>query len=254
MTRGDRYHWRILATGFCFALFGFGGAVLAVLLPLMALLPGSEQQRQRRARRVLRAIWRSFVGVMHRLGCFSYEIQGLERLSRPGHMIVANHPSLIDVVFLISFVDNATCIVKDSLRRNPASWGAVRYCGLISNADSSRMVDDCVAALRRGETLIIFPEGTRTVPGTSLQFHRGAANIALRAEAPITMVSIHCDPPMLLKNTQWYQVPPRRGHYRFQVGESFHPRNIAGCEQATPRAARILTRHMLDYFTRETAA
>lgn len=252
--REDHYYRRLLATGFCFAFFGMGGIVLAMIFPLMMLWPGSDAQRQRRARRVLRAVWRFFVGMMHRLGCFRYEVEGLDKLRQPGQMVVANHPSLIDIVFLISFIDNATCIVKDSLRRNPATWGPVRYCGLISNADSHQMVEDCVAALKEGSTLVIFPEGTRTVPGQPLQFHRGAANIALRANAPLVMVNIQCDPPMLLKNTPWYEIPPRRGHFRFKVSDPICPREIAGCEEATPRAARILTRYMLDHFTPEAVA
>lgn len=253
MKREDWYYWRLPATGFCFLFFGVGGLVLGIVLPLMSLWPGSRLQRQRRAQRVLRGIWRFFVGMMRGLGCLTYEVDRMQRLQRPGQLVVANHPSLIDVVFLVSFIENSICIVKDSLRRNPFTFGPVRFTGLISNADSNQMVADCVQALAEGTTLIIFPEGTRSVPGQPLQFHRGAANIALRSGATITPVTIQCDPPMLLKNEQWYAIPPRRAHFSFRVGDDIQVWDIPGCEEPSPRAARALTRYLLDYFTRETA-
>ncbi|WP_245395071.1 hypothetical protein [methane-oxidizing endosymbiont of Gigantopelta aegis] len=42
-----------------------------------------------------------------------------DKLNRPGQLIVANHPTLIDIVFLISRIPYACCIVKDSLWHNP---------------------------------------------------------------------------------------------------------------------------------------
>jgi hypothetical protein len=41
-------------------------------------------------------------------------------------MIIANHPSLIDVVFLIGLVRQANCVVKQSLWENPFTRGPVR--------------------------------------------------------------------------------------------------------------------------------
>ncbi|MCQ5167831.1 1-acyl-sn-glycerol-3-phosphate acyltransferase, partial [Roseburia hominis] len=42
------------------------------------------------------------------------------------------------------------------------------------------MLDNAAGALQQGQTLVIFPEGTRTQPGQAPAFHRGAAAIALR--------------------------------------------------------------------------
>ncbi len=57
---------------------------------------------------------------MSGVGVLSYEFHGAERLGRPGQIILANHPSLIDVVFLIGFTPQATCIVKEALFPQPA--------------------------------------------------------------------------------------------------------------------------------------
>jgi len=101
-------------------------------------------------------------------------------------MIVANHPSLIDVVFLIGLMRQTNCVVKQSLFQNPFTRGPVRDAGYISNDGSADMLDAAADALREGQTLIIFPEGTRTTPGAAPAFHRGGAAIALRGATIIT--------------------------------------------------------------------
>ena len=60
----------------------------------------------------------------------------------------------------------------------------------IATADVIVLVTD----LRSGRPLLIFPEGTRTVPGLPLDFQRGAAYIALRSYLPVLPVLIDCNP------------------------------------------------------------
>ncbi|WP_373280642.1 beta-ketoacyl synthase chain length factor [Methylomonas koyamae] len=158
-----------------------------------------------------------FIGLMHRLGVMSYQICGGEKLNRPGQLVVANHPTLVDVVFLLSRIEQASCIVKASLWRNPAMRGSILNAGYISNADSATMIEDCAAWLNGGGGLIVFPEGTRTVPGQAYRFQRGAAAIALAADCVLTPVTLTCTPSTLTKNLAWYRIPPRRFHLRMQV-------------------------------------
>src|SRR5690606_28069283 len=74
-------------------------------------------------------------------------------------------------------------------------------------------------ALREGQALIMFPEGTRSRSGQPMIFHRGAASVALRGAQVLTPVYIRCEPPMLAKGQPWYRVPVRRPHMTLQVGE-----------------------------------
>lgn len=123
---------------------------------------------------------------MARTGVLTYDIQGAERLGRPGQMIIANHPSLIDVVFLIGLVRRANCVVKKSLWENPFTRGPLRSTEYISNDGSMDMLDAAANALQSGQTLIIFPEGTRTQPGQAPAFHRGRrpSHCAVRKSSP----------------------------------------------------------------------
>jgi len=245
------YGWRLLATAISFTSFGIGGVLLWLLVfPLLAIWPGSRPQKACRAQYTVHMSFYLFIGLMHRLGVMTYEVIGLEKLNRPGQLIVANHPTLVDVVFLLSRIKQANCIVKASLWRNPAMRGPILNAGYISNADSETMVNDCASWLSDGGAMIIFPEGTRSVPGQPYRFQRGAAAIALQAGSIITPVTLTCVPSTLTKNQAWHQIPAQRFHLKMVVNDDIDLRPFRDLQ---PRsiAVRRLTHYLQDYFTQQ---
>ena len=251
--RRDAYYWRLIATGLSFALFGFGGLCLRLIVfPVLGCLPGDANRQRERARATVSRLFWLFIRSMARMGVLTYEVQGAERLGRPGQMIIANHPSLIDVVFLIGLVRNANCVVKQSLWQNPFTRSPVRATQYISNDGSVDMLDTAANALRDGQTLIIFPEGTRTQPGYAPAFHRGAASIALRGAKILTPVIIKVSPTTLTKAEPWYRIPDRRVHFSFRVGADIDPNTFTALGPP-PKASRLLNDFVHDYFIKELA-
>jgi 1-acyl-sn-glycerol-3-phosphate acyltransferase len=186
------------------------------------------------------------------LGVLTWEVKGEELLRRPGLLVLANHPCLIDVVFLIAFIPNPDCIVKSRLLANPAMRGYLRLTGFLRNDRGPELIEDARVSLDKGSALIIFPEGTRSVPDEPLHFHRGAANVALRTQTAITPVTILCDPITLTKKHKWYEVPERRFHMTLRVGADIP---VSTYDQQQPAlAARQLTQDLQDYFTEELRA
>jgi 1-acyl-sn-glycerol-3-phosphate acyltransferase len=248
------YVWRLCTTGASFVLFGLGGLVLRlIVLPLLGLLPGSAQTRRRRARAAISKAFYLHVQFMYRSGTLEYTFEGAEHLGLPGQMIIANHPSLIDVVFLIAHTRDANCIVKQSMWRNPFTRGPVRRAQYISNNGSPEMLEQAADALRSGETLIVFPEGTRTAPNHAPVFHRGAAAIALRGARIITPVFISVKPTTLTKAEPWYRIPERRVKVTLRVGKDIDP-NTFNAEAPMPIASRRLNEHLHQLFLRELAS
>lgn len=245
--------WRLCATGFCFAAFGVGGALLSVtLFPLLRLAAGSRERAQPLVRRALRQTFRLFIAVMKGLRLLTYEIEGRERLLPGGRLIVANHPTLIDVVFLLSLVPDATCVVKRGLWRNPFLRWPVAWAGYIPNSESESLVQQCSASLRAGHSLVMFPEGRRTVPGHALQLKRGAAQIAIASAAEVLPVVIVCEPLTLTREEPWYRIPSRPPHFTIAVGTPVAESVFRSPELPTPIAARHLTQHLAALFTRGT--
>lgn len=245
-------YWRMFATGLSFVAFGVGGLLLRVVVfPLLNLLVWQRQKRIALARTVIRIAFRVFVGLMQTLGVLRYEIVGRQRLERDGLLILANHPTLIDTVFLMAFIKRANCIVKGGLWNNPFTRGPVRAAGYINNDQGMDLVHDCIASLQRGDNLIVFPEGTRTSRSGAMCLKRGAANIAVRGACNVTPVLISCEPMTLGKDEKWWRVPPCLVRFRIEVRDDIKIESFIAGGVTDVMAARHLTDYLQKYFTEE---
>jgi 1-acyl-sn-glycerol-3-phosphate acyltransferase len=99
-----------LATGLSFALFCVGGIALALFGLCMLTVQRDRSQRCRRMRAWLSRTFRIYLRLLRALGLITYEIQGRERLLPRGQLIIANHPSLLDVCFIIALIEEATAL------------------------------------------------------------------------------------------------------------------------------------------------
>ena len=252
MNASFNYYWRLAATGGCFAAFGIGGLVLTILVfPLLAVLSPAHA-RARHARWVIYKAFGTFLKLMQFVGLLRLEVIGAERLRASRNtLVLANHPTLIDVVALLSLMPEASCVVKQALWKNPFLGGAVRAANYVSNAAPENLITDCAYDLAAGNRLIVFPEGTRTEPGKPLHFLRGAAYIALKSKMQILPVLITCVPSTLTKAEKWYHIPPKRMHLRIKVLEPLDALRWIDDGQADAIAARKLTQALEAYFTEE---
>jgi len=249
--RQDLWPVRLVATAFAFVVFGLGGLLLRLTtFPLLRVACSDRARRRQKARGIIFRAFRLFIRLLVRTGILTYEIRGAERLGRPHQMIVANHPSLLDVVFLLGEVNGANCIVKHGLATNPFTCGPIRNAGYITNDESLEMFEAAAQGLRDGETLIVFPEGTRTPAGQMPVFHRGACAIALRGAQVITPVVISMNTRSLTKGEPWYRIPRCRMHYIFHVGPDIDPKQWSD-HDPFPIAGRKMNRYLHAYFEAE---
>ncbi|KPN74929.1 1-acyl-sn-glycerol-3-phosphate acyltransferase [Neisseria sp. 74A18] len=246
------YYRRFVATLFGFILFGVVGVLFKIVL-LPYTLNGTQNDipRQMQARRLIGRVWKWFAGYLVWSGVLTVRFNGLEKLGRPGQLVLANHPSLLDVVLLIGHVPQMNCIVKKDLLNNPSMKSQILATGYIPNDESLEMMEEVDAVFKSGQSLLIFPEGTRTGWDGQIKLHRGAVSIGLRSARVITPVCIKMNPPNFKKGQPWYKIPPRTIHYEITVGDDIHPQDWLA-EKPLPIAARRLNIYLQDYFTRET--
>ena len=240
---------RIAGTGSAFALFGISGLALTIfVLPIMGRLAGDQSQRERRVQRLIHRCFGFFMTYMRIIGLSEVRVRGLEQLRAPGgNLLVANHPTLLDVVILGALLPQLDCVVKREAWSNPFMRGVVRSAGYIPNDSGVELVDNCVERLGAGRSLLIFPEGTRSPKGGLGPLQRGAAHTALRSGRPLTPIFIRCDPPTLMRGQKWYDVPPRRMQFSIEVGEAIDPPIP---ERGEPRGAatRQINAELRDFF------
>ncbi|HEY9183202.1 MAG TPA: lysophospholipid acyltransferase family protein [Gammaproteobacteria bacterium] len=247
--------WRFVATLVSFAAFGACALVMGALYfgALLVLMPPGPS-RQRLARGGVQWGFRAFLHFMSLVGVVKLDIDrlGLARLGASGRcVIVANHPTLLDAMVLLAYVEGAGCVVKHGLWRNPFLSPAIRASNYIPSRDSEQLLRDCAAALGRNEPLIVFPEATRSVPGEPLKLQRGAATIALDSDVVLEIVHFSCEPVFLSKTQAWYLIPDRRPCLAARVGASVRARDFQGDGLNRNVAARRLTEALQRELARE---
>jgi 1-acyl-sn-glycerol-3-phosphate acyltransferase len=246
------YCWRTLVTSGCFIAFAVLGLLFSLLVyPLLCLLEG--ERRHAPAKWLLHKFFSLIVFALRSTGCMRLQTSGIDRLQNAGAVLVlANHPTYIDFVVLLSQIPTANCVVKSEHWDNPVFGGMLRAAGYIRSSRADQLLEDCAQALAAGKPVIIFPEGTRSSPGAPMKFLRGAGYIALKSGRPIVPVLLQCDPPTLNKNSRWYQVPPQPFHYRVTVRNPLRAEALADTRHGSPViAARRLTRALEGYFSSE---
>jgi 1-acyl-sn-glycerol-3-phosphate acyltransferase len=231
-----------IRTAFGFAVFGLWAVwTAAVVVPVQRLVARRGPQDLRAQASIHRAA-RRFLRFAGWLGFVRLAEASVEGLDGPGpRLVVANHPSLLDAVLLFALLPQADCVVSDDWARNPFLWGVTRAAGYVSNAAGPAAIEECVARMEAGRTLVIFPEGTRSPAGGLGPFQRGAAHASLRSRVPLTPVVIRCEPPALAKGQSWYDVPAGGFQMTVRVLEPIPPEGARYDGVAMPVAARRLT-------------
>lgn len=246
------YIRRFLATMFGFILFGIGGvAFKLLLLPYTLNSTANDLPRQLQARRLVGKTWRLFIRYLIFTGVLSIDFKGHEKLGRAGQLVLANHPSLLDVVIIIGYVHQLNCIVKKDLQHNPTMSSQIRATGYIPNEENEAMLETVEHVFQSGQSLLIFPEGTRTGWDGQVKMHRGAVSLGLRYAHIITPVVIKMTPPNFKKGQPWYRLPPQKIHYEITVGDDINPQHWLA-EKPLPIASRRLNEYLQDYFTRKS--
>lgn len=209
-----------------------------------------------RVRRIVQSYFSLLISFLVIVGVIKLEISGTDLLNSCGNkLVLANHPSYLDIVILLSILPNACCIINSKLLANPFIGWIVRAANYISNdSDAERLVDDCVKVLKKGGTLIIFPEGTRSIPNQKIRFHRGSAHIALRSGADIQLLIIHCNPPLFVKGTPWYKIPKQASKFTIGIKSPIKAQDAIDITEPDSIAARKLTRFMEEYYSKEISA
>ncbi|MBI9109488.1 MAG: 1-acyl-sn-glycerol-3-phosphate acyltransferase [Spirochaetales bacterium] len=159
-------------------------------------------------------------------------------------VVVANHPSLLDVTILMALLPQADCIVNSALFEKPVIRHVVKRLFIPNSLDFSVMLSDCKQSLKDGNCLIIFPEGSRSVPGIAPVLKKGSSRIALDSGFPIQPVMLKADNMRgLRKGDSFYRIN-EKGRYVYEIIllEKIQPEDFI--DFPLPVAARHMTKEI----------
>ena len=179
---------------------------------------------------------------------FRWKIDGVEKIPRTGPAIVApNHISNFDQLCTAYLVDRAgrrpRYLANASLWKNPVMRVIFSGCGQIpvergtGNDSPTRAAED---ALRKGEVVVVYPEGTITtnLDLTPMKGKTGVARLTLATGVPVTPVAVWGAQWLIGKGRKWKY----RGHrlIMLKIGEPMRFDEFAG-RQDDPDALREVT-------------
>ena len=165
---------------FAMTVFGVGAVILAVFVfPFIRLFTLRRKDFGVVARAYVSHTFRVFLGFLNILHVSIRKVENEDDYRNiHSKIIIANHPSLLDFVYIMSLVPNSTCIVRGGLTKTPLR-GVIKQAYITNTTTFEDMCVECKKLTDIGCNVIIFPEGTRTPRHGKNNYKKGAARIAL---------------------------------------------------------------------------
>ncbi|HEV2302298.1 MAG TPA: lysophospholipid acyltransferase family protein [Stellaceae bacterium] len=126
-----------------------------------------------------------------------HEIRGVDRLPKGTYILAMKHQSAWDALILPIVLGDLAVVVKRELLWLPIYGWYARRAGSIAvdRKAGAAALRAMVAAARKvaaeGRPIVIFPEGTRTAPGTRLPYHPGVAALYQGLQLPLVPAAVN---------------------------------------------------------------
>ncbi len=164
---------------------------LFVMLALVICIPLSSKQRYHIISR-----WAHHMLWWLRVTCgITHQIEGQENIPNEPCILLVKHQSMWETLALQLIFPPQVWVLKRELMWIPFfGWGLAMTSPVAINRSTGRealkqLVQQGKARLARGLFVVIFPEGTRTVPGKRGKYHIGGAWLATQTNTPVVPVA-----------------------------------------------------------------
>lgn len=141
-------------------------------------------------------IWNKFAIWWLKITCgVSYRISGRENVPPGSFVLLSNHQSPWETIFLYAFFQPLTATIKRELLFIPFfGWGlSLLYPIAIDRSKIRQALQTLLtqgkSRLEDGISVLVFPEGTRVEPGTVKKYSTGGAALAIESHATLLPVA-----------------------------------------------------------------
>lgn len=152
-------------------------------------------------------VWSKIVCV---LSLVPVEVRGREHIRKDvSYIFVANHQGAFDIFLIYGYLNhNFKWMMKKTLRSLPFVGKACEQAGHIYVDDSGakgvrKTIEQCESALRNGVSLVVFPEGSRTLTGKMGRFKKGAFQLASEMKLDVVPLTIEGPFKIMKRGTYW---------------------------------------------------
>jgi 1-acyl-sn-glycerol-3-phosphate acyltransferase len=224
---------KVVRGALIFTAFYMSGALFgSAFLAACSLFARGPVDRMRQAQLAIGTVFRFVLDCLRWARIFNFDARTVApRLPDRPVIVIANHPTTIDVVATLAVYRGAVVVVKHKIWTDPFLRRMFNWCGHIPGGDGSAeanalLLEQVQERLKQGFSVVIFPEGTRSPAGGLGTMYRGAFTLAAATQTDILPVLITCDPPALTKDAPWHALPKQPVDYRVSPQDIFSVRGL----------------------------
>lgn len=204
-----------------FVIFGIGAIFLNFIIFPMANFFLKDKQLLYFYSDIIHNTWKWFVRILIFFKIIKLNITDLDNIKQiKQKIIVATHPSFIDILILIALIPRTTCIVKYSLSKNPILFNLVNSIFIMEDESLEKLKEHTKKMIDNGFNVVIFPMGIRHRRNEFPKIKKGAATIAMNANSNIVALKYYTDFDFLFISQPVYEAGEKAVTYDLSyVGE-----------------------------------
>ena len=182
----------LLIRSLAFNIAFFAWAFISAILFIPLFIGGTKTAR------MVGKPWAELCLLLAKIFCgINYEIRGRENIASTPVIYASKHQSAWDTIIFLTLLPNMAYVLKKELLRLPF-WGwylwRMQMIAIDRSAGASglkQMIRDSKAALAAGRPIVIFPEGTRTTPGSAPDYQAGITAMYSSLSTPVVPVALN---------------------------------------------------------------
>ena len=200
-----------------FFIFGIGSFILSFFIfPYIQLFIKKELQKEYFAS-TIRRTWSFFTNFIidTKIIALNADKEAFQKIQ--GKIVVANHPTFIDIILLISLLPKSICLAKKDVLKNPLLKNIVSAIYIVNDIDIEKLKENSNKFLKQGYNIVIFPTGTRNESNKEVKIHKGFVTMAINANVDIVPIKIICDSKFLTKGQPFYEGTDKVVNYNLEI-------------------------------------
>jgi uncharacterized protein len=180
--------WGFIKSSFAFSYF-IGWSIIFTIIAWIFSLFNIKEKGKLIYHTIISKVCRRLVYVMINVKKKIINPQQ-EKFSSPA-VIIANHQSSLDIVPLMMLHPKLIMFTNNRIWNSPLFGKVIRLADYFPAEQVESNIERVAERIKNGYSVVVFPEGTRSVDGTIKRFHKGAFYLAEKLEVDILPIMIH---------------------------------------------------------------
>ena len=229
---------RMIYTFLTFLVFFIAAFVIVTPLTLIYMLLGPNTEKKRyRYHQMIAWVMRTALKILPGVK-FHLNNKVGETFEKPA-VIIANHQSHLDLLCTMMLNPKVVLLTTDWVWKNPVYGVIIRFAEFYPVSDGyDKNVERLKNLVKRGYSVVVYPEGTRSETGEILRFHKGAFQLAQALNVDILPVFVHGANHVMPKK----DFVLREGQLYVEIGQR------TSAEEVKSMEARALTSRFHKYY------